>query len=209
MASKAEKLRLKRLTSKTGRPRKEGAERYPSGKIKPTWTEKETRSVAIEARSRVHQLPETADLGKGGYTAGRMHLDGKIPLEFLEAGNNFASRWVTYQRAVGLPSPSARAQSFGQVRGHDGEETDQMQDRATKATNRMMEDKRIILSCSEGPNVLTTVFNLFVLDNPGMREMPPSQLRMLLRGLKALRDAAESKQRQPAREVSCDRAASI
>lgn len=202
MASKAEKLRLKRGSSKAGRPRKEGAERHACGKIKTAWTEKEAKSVAMEARGRVYGIRDGAELDVVGYTAGRMHLDGKISKELLEAGDAFAERWVTYQRAVGLPSPSARAQNFGQVRGHDGEETEQMQSRATRATNRMMADKTIILSCSEGPQVLTTLFNLFVMDCPSMREMPASQLRMLVRGLKALRDAAEAKKVHKEREVA-------
>lgn len=200
MASKAEKLRLKRGSSKAGRPRKEGAERFACGKIKISWTEKEIKSVAIEARARVYNIDPCSDMGKAGYTAGRMHLDGKISLELLEAGNAFAERWVRYQRLNSIPSPSARAQSFGQVRGHDGEEALDAATRARQATNRMMADQTTLLSCSDGPNVKITVFNLFVLDHPGMREMPPSQLRMLLRGLKALRDAADSKQKAPVRE---------
>lgn len=189
MPSKLLKLRTPKRRSSAGRPPKEGAERFPSGQIKPAWTEKEARSVVVEARQRVHQVANSnGEKEEAGYTAGRMCLDGKITEEQLKAGNEYSEIMWRYYRAVGSPLPTARAQAFGQVRGHDGDET---QDRATKArnaTNRMMFVEGLLLSCEAGPQVKTTVFNLFVMDHDAMRLMPPLQLQWLKRGLNVLKD---------------------
>lgn len=83
MVSKAQKLRAKR-SSRAGRPRKEDADRFYCGKIKPEWTEKETKVVALDARKRIHKL----DDGQfAGYTLGRIFLDGNITEEELKAGD--------------------------------------------------------------------------------------------------------------------------
>ncbi len=188
MTSKAQKLRLKRRASNAGRPRKEGAERYPGGQIKHTWTEAEAKSVVLDARARVHQIGANENMQESGYTAGRMKIDGKISEEQLKAGNEYAEIVWRYYRAIGSPLPTARAQALGQVRGHDGEET---QDRAAKArssTNRMMEVEGLLLRCEAGPQVKTTVYNLFVMDNEALRLMPPLQLQWLKRGLNVLKD---------------------
>lgn len=186
MASKAEKLRLKRRTANAGRPRKEDAERYPSGQIKHTWTEQEARSVVIEARARVHQIGANENMQESGYTAGRMKIDGKISDEQLKAGNEYAEIVTRYYRSVGIPMPSARAQSFGQVRGHDGEESADRATRARIATNRMMHTEGVLLRCIDGPQVKQTCYNLFVMDHDALRLMPSRQLRWLKRGLDAI-----------------------
>lgn len=186
MASKAEKLRMKRRASNAGRPKKADAERYPSGQIKHTWTEQEAKSVALDARQRVHNIGANENIQAGGYTAGRMWIDGKINEDQLKAGNEYAENVMRYYRSVGLPPPSARAQVFGQVRGHDGEETQDRATRARIASNRMMHDEGVLLRCDEGPQVKTTTYNLFVMDHEAMRLMPERQLLWLKRGLNAL-----------------------
>ena len=193
MSSRAEKLRSKRI--KQGRPRKEGVPRHPCGQINKqyakTETERETRAVAMEARARVHQLVQPAYVEKdvaefGGYTAGRLHMDGKITRQQLEAGNEYAAAAYRYCSAVGLPMPTARAQEMGRVRGYSGDETETAQRRATSASNDMMRLVGVLASCSEGPQVKSTVHNLFVMDDEALRLMPERQLLWLRRGLDAL-----------------------
>lgn len=185
MASKAEKLRLKRKAS-TGRPKKEGAARYPGGQIKHTWTEQEAKSVALDARARVHKIGANENMQAAGYTAGRLWIDGKINEDQLKAGNEYAENVIRYYRSVGLPPPSARAQVFGQVRGHDGEDGPDVATRARTASNRMMHDEGVLLRCPEGPQVKTTMYNLFVMDLEALRLMPERQLLWLKLGLDAL-----------------------
>lgn len=193
MSSRAEKLRSKRI--KQGRPRKEGVPRHPCGQINKryakTETERETRAVAMEARARVHGLVDQIHPAKdvaefGGYTAGRLYLDGKITKQQLEAGNEYAAVAYRYCTAVGMPMPTARAQELGRVRGYSGDETETAQRRATVATNDMMRLVGVLARCAEGPQVKSTVHNLFVMDDEALRLMPERQMEWLRRGLNAL-----------------------
>lgn len=186
MASKAERLRLKRRISNAGRPKKQDADRYPSGQIKKAWTEKEAKSVVIEARARVHGLSGTDKIAEAGYTAGRMWIDGTITKEHLEVGNEYASRYFRYVNESGVQCPSPRAQNFGQVRGHDGDLTDDAIERARIATAAMVADQTTLLSCIDGPQVKALVFNLFVMDEENLRMVGPQQLIWIRRGLNAL-----------------------
>lgn len=186
MASMAEKLRARRAASKAGRPKKQDAERYPSGQIKKAWTEKEAKSVVIEARARIHVIADNGKEGIAGYTAGRMALDGKISAAHLEIGNEYAERYFRYLRSTGVPCPSARAQIFGRVRGHDGDPTDDAIKRARIATAAMVADQTTLLSCIDGPQVKALVFNLFVMDEENLRMVGPQQLIWIRRGLNAL-----------------------
>lgn len=191
--SKAAKLRAKRASSKAGRPRKEGVERYPSGDIKRHETEKEVLSVALEARKRIHGLSENNALA--GYTLGRMYLDGSISDEQRKAGDEYAEIIARYHRTVGIPAPSARAQSLFSVKGHDGEVTDSLAKRARDASNRMMEVTGILLRCVDGPQVKGTVHNLCVMDYEHLRGMSTQQLLWLKRGLNALIKAKELREK--------------
>ena len=189
--SKAEKLRSHRV--KQGRPRKQGVPRHPCGQINKNYareeTEREVKSIAMEARNRVHQLHKLSaeDVGVyGGYTAGRLYLDKKINREQLNAGNEYAIVALRYCLAVGLPFPTARAQELGRVRGYSGEETHTAQERATRASNDMMRLIGILQGCTEGPQVKQTIHNLFVMDSEAMRLMPERQLEWLRRGLNEL-----------------------
>lgn len=191
MASKAAKLRAKRSIRSAGRPRKENVERYPSGKIKPSETEKETQAVAIQARKRIHGFSDstpdkTVADQRAGYTLGLMWIDGKISEEQLEAGNEYALAIARYHRLVGIPFPSARAQSLFSIKGHDGEVTEAHAARARSASNLMMRLQGILLQCVDGPQVRQTVNSVSVMDLQHLRDMPPQQILWLRRGLTAL-----------------------
>jgi hypothetical protein len=182
---KATKARTKsaRRFSKAGRPRKNG-ERYPSGDIKRSETEKETKSVAIAAAMRIHKIETDGKDGLHAYTLGRMFLDQKITRHELEAGNWYSEQMERYYRATGIPSPNPRAQDLLAVRGHDGDPSKTIQERATRATNMMMRLEGILLKAGAG--VKQTVRNVCIEDNEALRLMPPAQLRLLKSGLQAL-----------------------
>lgn len=189
MVSKAAKLRAKR--SRAGRPRKEGLERYASGDIKRSETQKEVMSVAIDARRRVDGWgdkvsDDTVKSQFAGYTLGRMFLDGRITEEQRKAGDEYAEIHARYRRLVGIPAPSARAQSLFSIKGHDGEESETATQKARKASNAMMEVEGILLRCVDGPQVKQTVFNLAVMDYEHLRGMSEQQLLWLRRGLSAI-----------------------
>jgi hypothetical protein len=179
----------KRRSKVGGRPRKENVERFACGKIKPSETAREVKSVAIEARMRIHANGNekfNAESMLAGYTLGRIYLDGKITAPQLKAGDAFAEAMSRYYSLTGIPFPSARAQSLFSVKGHDGEVS---QDRATKArqaTNKMMELAGVLMNCADGPWVRQTVLNVAVMDLENLRGMPPMQMRWLRRGLERL-----------------------
>lgn len=173
-----------------GRPKKDNVDRFPCGKIKPKETERETKSVAIEARMRMHANGNDkfdAESQLAGYTLGRIFLDGKITEPQLKAGDAFAEAMSRYYSATGIPFPSARAQSLFTVKGYDGDVTDDQAKRARKASNYMMELAGVLMSCSDGPQVRQTILNVAVMDLDNMRSMPPMQMRWLRRGLERLR----------------------
>jgi hypothetical protein len=181
-AAKARKIRQR---AAAGRPRLEG-ERYPSGDRKRSETREETMSVAVEARLRQHGVQSVIFKGRdlAGFTLGRMHLDKKVSEVELEAGIWFAEHMERYYRSVGIPSPNPRAQDLLAVRGHDGDPSQTMQERATRATNMMMRLEGILLRA--GPGVKQTVRNVCVEDMETLRLMPPAQLKLLKAGLRAL-----------------------
>jgi hypothetical protein len=189
MGGKAIKPKVKR-TNGAGRPRKEG-ERYASGDIKRSETQKEAMSVAIEARRRIDGWGEkvTDDTVRGqlaGYTLGRMFLDGRITEDQRKAGDEYAEIISRYHRLTGIPFPSARAQSLFSVKGHDGEQSETVTDKARRASNAMMEAIGILLRCEDGPQVRALVHNLTVMDYEHLRSMGPQQILWLRRGLTAL-----------------------
>lgn len=171
---------------KAGRPRKQG-ERYPSGDIKRSETEKEVKSVAIEAARRVHGITTDGKDGLHAYTLGRMFLDRKISQPELEAGNWYAEQIERYYRATGRQSPNPRAQDFLAVRGADGEVTESAQARAQRAS-AMFTKLETVLGCV-GNGVRSTVWNVCIMDIEGLRLMSDSQLAMLRAGLRALSTA--------------------
>lgn len=187
---KAAKLKIKRK-NKAGRPRKENVERYPSGDVKRSETQREAMSVAIDARRRIDGWSEkvsdeTVKSPFAGYTLGRMYLDGRITKEQLEAGDEYAQIHARYRQLVGLAAPSARAQSLFSIKGHDGDVTESITIKARKATNAMMEVEGVLLRCVDGPQVKQLTFNLAVMDYEHLRGIGEQQLLWLRRGLSAL-----------------------
>lgn len=192
MGGKAVKVK-RRANKGSGRPRKEGVERYPSGDIKRSETQKEVMSVAIDARRRVDGWGEKVsdDTVRGqlaGYTLGRMRLDGNITEEQLKAGDEYAEIMARYYRLVGVPFPSARAQTLFSIKGHDGDVTESITDRARRASNAMMEVTGVLLCCLDGPQVKQIIHNLVVMDIEHLRGVGPQQLLWIRRGLSALAD---------------------
>jgi len=186
MVSKSLKLRVRRRSS-AGRPRKEDADRYPSGQIKPSYTEKETRSVVVEARQRLHGA-NMNESPLAGYTLGRIRLDGHITDEQLAAGDAYAEVIARYHRLTGIPFPSARAQSLFSIAGHEGEISADKAARARQASNKMMELTGLLLRCVDGPQVRGMVYGVSVMDHEHMRKLQGQQKVWLRRGLQALHD---------------------
>jgi hypothetical protein len=187
---KAAKLKI-RKNRKAGRPRKQNVERYPSGDIKRSETQKEAMSVVIEARRRIDGWSDkvTDDTVKSpfaGYTLGRIFLDGRITEDQRKAGDEYAEIIGRYHQLTGIPFPSARAQSLFSVKGHDGEQSESRTTRARNASNAMMEAVGILLRCDDGPQVRALVHNLTVMDYEHLRGMGEQQMLWLRRGLTAL-----------------------
>lgn len=140
--------------------------------------------MAMEARARIHGIEDNTPLA--GYVLGRLFLDKKINDEQRKAGDEFAEAMGRYYRLTGVPFPSARAQSIGNVRGSDGDTTESQDTAARRASNTMMHLTGVLLKCKDGPQVKTTVFNTCIMDYDVLRTMPESQLEWLRRGLNAL-----------------------
>jgi hypothetical protein len=174
---------------KGGRPRKQGAERYPGGQIKHDYrrdeTERDVLSTVIDMRQRQHGLDEKdARSALAGFVLGRMRLDKAINEIEFEAGQRYAEDMARYYRLVGIPAPSPRAQSLFSVKGHDGDITQQQADSARAASNRMMELEGVLLRLADGPRVKTTVFNVCVMDFDNLRDMPSHMFGWLHCGLR-------------------------
>lgn len=203
MGGKSTKIK-QRGNKGAGRPRKHGVERYQSGDIKRSETQKEVMAVAIEARRRIDGWSEkvTDDTVRGqlaGYVLGRMRLDGSITEEQLKAGDEYAEIMCRYYRMVGIPFPSARAQSLFSIKGHDGDETQSATDRARRASNSMMEITGLLLRLEDGPQVKQMVHNTAVMSYDHLRGMGSQQLLWLRRGLDAI--AKRKDLRQSANQV--------
>lgn len=191
MASKLQKIRSPKRRSSAGRPPKEDMERYPSGKIKPSETQRETMSVVIAARKRMNgwndNAPDTkAKDEKAGYVLGVLFLDGKITQEQLDVGNEYALAISRYHSLTGIAFPSARAQSLFSIKGHDGEVSAERAERARNASNLMMRLTGVLQQCTDGPQVRQTVHNVTVMNHENLRSMPILQMSWLRRGLEAL-----------------------
>lgn len=207
MGGKSTKIK-QRGNKGAGRPRKQGVERYPSGDVKRGETQREVMSVAIEARRRIDGwgdkvADDTVKSPFAGYTLGRIFLDGRITEEQRKAGDEYAEIISRYHRLTGIPFPSARAQSLFSVKGHDGEQSESVTDRARKASNAMMEVTGILLRCADGPQVKQLVFNIAVMDYEHLRGVGEQQILWLRRGLNALKDRHEMKDRVERKLVTC------
>jgi len=190
MVSKSLKLRVRRRSS-AGRPRKEDMERFPSGKIKPSETQKETMSVAVASRKRMNgwndNVPDSrAKDERAGYVLGVLFLDGKITEEQLAVGNEYALAIARYHSLTGIAFPSARAQSLFSIKGHDGDISPERAERARHASNLMMRMTGVLQQCVDGPQVRQTVHNVAVMDHENLRTMSMLQMSWLRRGLDRL-----------------------
>lgn len=143
-------------------------------------------SVAVNARQAHHKVCSVIYKGRdlAGFTLGRLHLDRKITEPELEAGIWFAEWDARYRAAVGLKPANVQAQNLLKVKGYEGEETETMQQRATKASNMMMKMDGILVRAGVG--VKQTVRNVCVEDIEELRLMGSAQLRLLKTGLLAL-----------------------
>lgn len=191
MVSVGEKRRKRKVAfnirqaQAAGRPRLPG-ERYASGDLKRSETEKQIKSVAIEAAFRVHGIETDGKDGYHGYTLGRMFLDGKVTLPELEAGNWFCEQIARYHSLTGVPFPSARAQDLFAVRGEAGEVSQSRSEAARRAKEMHSALQVALVQCERGAQVRTTVYNVCVMDVEGLRMMPAHQVEMLKTGLHRL-----------------------
>jgi hypothetical protein len=115
-----------------------------------------------------------------------MHIDRRITQAELEAGDWYAMHMSNYYGTLGMQFPSAKAQDLFAVRGHDGEESVSIRDRAREASNMFMSLDKVLRDNEDGPQVRTTVFNVCFLDMENLRMMPDFQLSLLKRGLRSL-----------------------
>lgn len=188
MSSKSAKLKAHRL-KQTGRPRKQGVPRHPGGQIVKSFakaeTEREVKSVAVDALKRVHGL-EYSSNGYSGYVLGRLFLDGRIMDWERQAGDEYAKLVSKYHALTGVQFPSARAQSLFSVKGFEGEVSEDRARRARAAADKIMELEGNLMRLDEGPRVKSTVYNTCVQDYEIMRTMSDLQLSWLKSGLKTL-----------------------
>jgi hypothetical protein len=126
---------------------------------------------------------------RAGYVLGVLFLDGKITEDQLAAGDEYALAIARYHSLTGIQFPSARAQSLFSIKGHDGEVSQNMAQRAREASLKMMALHGVLLQCVDGPQVRSTIHNCAVLDLDHLRDMPAQQMLYLRRGLNALRDS--------------------
>lgn len=176
---------------KAGRPRIEGAERYPGGQVNHKWredhNEKDAQSVAIKARKRVHGLKEKdAKSQHAGSVLGRIFIDEKITDAQREAGERFAEDMARYYALYGLPFPSARAQNIFSVKGFGGEESESKVDAAKKVTSKILAINDELVKRPNYAQVKSTLFNVCVMDYDHLRAMPDAQFAYLRAGLRAL-----------------------
>lgn len=114
-----------------GRPRKNNVKRKPSGRISSTEAENPMK-VAIEARQRIHGLPE--DLARdqmAGSVLGRLRLAGDITEPQYDAGDKFRKEHAEMLRAIqardGLEQHDATGNAFEWELDSKNPETDQRQ----------------------------------------------------------------------------------
>ena len=149
-----------------------------------------SRDIASHNFTPAHLLKRTEQTLNAAYLA-RCRSDGlrlTLPqlLYLCAAWASPGGHQAAIARLVGLPAPSARAQSLFSVRGHPGEESESITVRARNASNEMMAVEGVLLQCVDGPQVKQIVFNVAVMDYAHLRTMGDQQLLWLKRGLNAL-----------------------
>lgn len=178
---------------KRGRPRKEG-ERYPSGDIKRSETEKEAKSVVLEYRKAHYALDEDeAKSDLAGSALGLLYLKGCLgDLRFhkghadalLEAGTRYSADVYRYFTIVLGRAPTPQAQNVLRVRGLGIETEDTAIERGKKATNKFMAAEGVLLRVS--PQAKRSVYLACVDDEHNLINAPTEQMAWLRKGLRAL-----------------------
>lgn len=196
-----------RVKSRRGRPRIQDLDRTDTGRIRRTVTQVQQRATAavIDMRQRLYGATGSNAMRlEWGYVLGRIYLDGNLgpiadreeadfkkrkkgPAELrLLAGNQYAEDMACYFGIVGIPFPSARAQSLFSVRGHPAEYSEAIADAAHRATTKAMRLESALLDCRQGRQVASTVKNVVLLDIDEARGWPGHMMGFLRRGLDAL-----------------------
>lgn len=210
--TKAAKIRARRKTQAAAN--RKDLPRTPSGALsrstdryrkEAAMTEKEARGVVIEARKRVHCLPEaTAGLAEAGSALGRLYLAGAIKKRLYESGNRFAEDVWRYHSLTGIPHPNPkgswsfvakaepldekdRDKSIGPgLRSIYSEDSIEFREAVKSATNRYMNALGVIQQCDRaGRPVETTLRNVVLLDMDASN-WPPHMIKMLRKVLTAL-----------------------
>jgi hypothetical protein len=177
----------RRRKNKGGRPRIEGAEREPNGRItRPTRveTEKEARAVVIEARQRIFGASES-DCAKEefGSVLGRLFLAKAIKKHQYEAGKMMSADFDRYYMLTGIPHPSAKAQDISRVRGL-GRDSDPL--KARSAANRVMMIEQQLGSVDvQGRPVTSVCKRVCVMDDAQGMELA-HMIKYLVAGLEQL-----------------------
>lgn len=123
-----------------------------------------------------------------GYTLGRLLLGRVINQDQHDAGEKYAEDMARYLGLNGFQFPSAKAQNLFAIRSHVGEETEQMADRATRARDKMLVLRDLLLDCGDidtGRRVEQAVKSVCLLDE--LRTINAPTRVWLVRGLNALR----------------------
>jgi len=104
--------------AKGGRKRKQNAERFPSGGIKP----EDARETVIQARTRLYGMDrDTAVRQEAGSAIGRALQSGELSQEQHDAAREWEARRREYSLALGSRRQRS-ASEFGGAGGYDGRE---------------------------------------------------------------------------------------
>lgn len=147
-------------------------------------SEKKVKSVAVEARSRHHDIPKNvADSELGGSVLGLMRHRGQITESQYMAGKRYGLDMQRYYSLSGHPHPSPKAQNIMRVRGKGG---DAPAEEIQSAANKMMKlDTVLGKADTSGRPVTTVVKRVCILDNEdGVWQ--PHMIKHLKKGLHAL-----------------------
>lgn len=184
----AAKRKLKRgraqLPPEAREPNGRASRRKRSIIFRAELSEREVKSVAIEARQRTMGItPEQAAQPFAGYVLGRLFLAKAITEEQMEAGNKMAEDFASYYGLVGIPFPSARAQDLFRVRGMPGEDRPAA---ARAASNRMMAIEAALGKADQNGRPVTSVTKRVCIQDDDTNIHHSYTLLMLKRGLDAL-----------------------
>lgn len=173
---------------KGGRPRKAGP-RYANGNRKESFvkeeTEKEARSVVIDARQRIFGMTEDqAKSDLAGTLLGRLYMAKHITKQQFEAGERYAHDVWRYSVTVLGVTPTVQAQNMLKVKGHQGDDDETARARALRIKSEYLKAEAVAMS--GGRMVESTLLHTCVTEEKALEDMPMSQLGLLRRGLQDL-----------------------